>query len=252
VADDQERSGGGGQGRRRRWPLWLTAALVVLAAAGAYWIYGIGGGITDRGPGQEDPGAGSTAEAGPGGSEPAGGAAGQSSAGSDVAGGTGADAGSGPGDAAAAGEPATAGEPGAPAATTAPADTTRPETPASAGEPPVGPPARGVERVSWERRDGATEVVVLADGALPAGAATHQRIGGAAPRELFRLRGIARPLVPATVEVGSPQLQRVRAGHHPELEPDELHLVLDLAGPGVEVTEARVDGRRLVIRLEGR
>jgi hypothetical protein len=109
-----------------------------------------------------------------------------------------------------------------------------------------------VERVSWERRDGATEVVVLADGALPAGAATHQRIGGAAPRELFRLRGIARPLVPATVEVGSPQLQRVRAGHHPELEPDELHLVLDLAGPGVEVTEARVDGRRLVIRLEGR
>lgn len=247
AADDEEWEGGRWRDRpRRRWPLWLGAALVVLVAAGAYWFWHRS---TEAGGGE------TTAAAGePGGADRPG--AGAAGAGAAAAGETGTAAGTpagttrpetlaGTGDPAAGTAPPPAGpERAAPGSTAA-----RTPSPTAA---PSGAPARGVQRVTWERRDGATEVVVLADGALPAGAASHQRIGGAAPRELFRLRGIARPLVPAAVEVGSPQLQRVRAGHHPELEPDELHLVLDLAGPGVEVAEARVDGRRLVIRLEGR
>jgi hypothetical protein len=51
------------------------------------------------------------------------------------------------------------------------------------------------------------------------------------------------------VSSGAALLERVRVGHHPELEPPELHVVLDLATDDVEATAVEVGQGRMEVRL---
>ena len=113
-------------------------------------------------------------------------------------------------------------------------------------------PARRVTRITWQQRDGATELEIWGDGRFVPGSYQRSSLGGERPRELIRLGGIEEPYGGGSVEVGTPQVSRVRTGHHVETEPDELHVVIDLAGPGVAASELRADGERLWLRLEGR
>lgn len=166
-----------------------------------------------------------------------------------------------PGEIAAAGEdaepaataaaaPAAAGEGPAPDAAAVPAAATG-STPAA--QPAVGPAAASrVSRITWREAGGATEVVIWGDGAFPAEAYNQLRLDGASPRLVLRLAGIVEPFALGRLDVGTDQLLRVRTGHHVETEPDELHVVLDLAGPGVRLTRAESEGTRLWLRLEGR
>jgi uncharacterized protein (TIGR02266 family) len=125
---------------------------------------------------------------------------------------------------------------------------------AAAAEPAgaVAAPARRITRITWQQRDGATELVIWGDGRFVPGSYRSSSLGGERPRELIRLAGIIEPYAAGSVEVGTPQVSRVRTGHHVETEPDELHVVVDLAGPGVAASELRADGERLWLRLEGR
>jgi hypothetical protein len=116
----------------------------------------------------------------------------------------------------------------------------------------VAAPARRITRITWQQRDGATELVIWGDGRFVPGSYRSSSLGGERPRELIRLAGIIEPYAAGSVEVGTPQVSRVRTGHHVETEPDELHVVVDLAGPGVAASELRADGERLWLRLEGR
>ena len=114
------------------------------------------------------------------------------------------------------------------------------------------PPASHILRITWSQEGNATDLVLWADGTLDPAAVRHARIDGPLPREVLRIAGIAGPLSPADLTVGSAELRRVRSGSHPELSPPELHVVLDLASSRVAMTSLDAAGARIRIRLEGR
>jgi len=151
-----------------------------------------------------------------------------------------------------------AGGVGEPAAAAAPRPAGRAEAAAAggaerAGEPRAAEaPARRVTRIAWRREDGATELEIWGDGRFAPGSYRSSSLGGERPRALIRLTGIVEPFAGGSLEVGTPEVSRVRTGLHLETDPAELHVVIDLAGPGVAASELRADGARLWLRLEGR
>ena len=50
---------------------------------------------------------------------------------------------------------------------------------------------------------------------------------------------------PNEIDVGSPQVLRVRVGHHPEENPPSLWVVLDLVDDSITVVSREVDGNSL-------
>jgi hypothetical protein len=121
----------------------------------------------------------------------------------------------------------------------------------------LGPGVRAAELTSGTRvtgvsvqrsGDDATVVEVTFDGPI----AGHRRfhMNGEAPRALLRIAGIVEAYRPYEVPVGDGRVQRIRIGHHPELEPPEEHLVFDLADAGVEITRVEEQGRALRVVLE--
>ncbi|HEV7671167.1 MAG TPA: TIGR02266 family protein [Thermoanaerobaculia bacterium] len=91
-----------------------------------------------------------------------------------------------------------------------------------------------------------TEVVIEGDGIIRSSNFAQFRIDSGTPRELIRFKGI-RHAYPATKVAGdTPELIQIRIGYH---SPDELHVVLDLAGPEVKVKSLNTSASRLVIRL---
>jgi len=67
------------------------------------------------------------------------------------------------------------------------------------------------------------------------------------PRVLVRIRGIESKFAPTQIEVGSPEVERIRIGHHPEERPPSLYVVLDLADAAVTVRETEVGGDTIVV-----
>jgi hypothetical protein len=62
------------------------------------------------------------------------------------------------------------------------------------------------------------------------------------PRVWLRIRGIETFYRPNEIAVGSPELSRIRVGHHPEDKPGSLWVVLDLADGSVVVRDTAVSG----------
>lgn len=118
-------------------------------------------------------------------------------------------------------------------------------------EPVAGPvvpdrPARTVESIDWRDTPAGTLVTVSGDGAFAADRFDHVRVGSSPPRELLRLRGIERPPPQPTLRVGSDEVEQVRTGLH---DGGVLHVVFDLAAPGVRIVEATVRDGRLHVLL---
>jgi hypothetical protein len=74
-------------------------------------------------------------------------------------------------------------------------------------------------------------------------------IGGDSPRQVIQLRAIAANPPGAPWQPATPELLRVRAGHHAGADGGELHLVLDLARPAVRLVDLRVAGDELRLEL---
>jgi hypothetical protein len=53
---------------------------------------------------------------------------------------------------------------------------------------------------------------------------------------------IEAPFKPNEIGVGSPEIERVRIGYHPEDSPPALYVVLDLAGDDVFLLDTGVQG----------
>lgn len=119
---------------------------------------------------------------------------------------------------------------------------------ASAPAPPAAaPPASALERISWNPlAGGGTEIVLWGNGSLRPGAYTRVRLDASPPREVLRIQGMLRPYPQTKVPVGSGEVVQVRTGYHPG---NELHVVLDLASPGVQVARVVEDGNKLRIEL---
>ncbi len=127
------------------------------------------------------------------------------------------------------------------------------EEPASAEEP--SPPSAGaatrVARLSWQRSEGGTLVIVELDGDLGDDRYVHVPLAYTREREMIRLQGIVEPYTAGRIEVGSPEVLRIRTGHHPNSGGAELHVVFDFPAPGPRIDQIRGLGHRLEILVTG-
>jgi hypothetical protein len=106
-----------------------------------------------------------------------------------------------------------------------------------------------IERITWEASPGETVVWLWGDGAAEAGTYEHARLAGGAPRAVVKLRGVRGAETPTRLEVGTPELRRIRLGEHRVAGADELHVVLDLAGPEARLRAVEAEGSRLRLRV---
>lgn len=138
-----------------------------------------------------------------------------------------------------------------------------PMQPAPVEPPPPPPPAPPVavapsraatqlDRISFQQAEGATQITLRFDGQLGAARYRNSRLDFAEPRELFVLQGIAQPYAQSQITVGTPEVARIRTGHHRKPGGDELHVVLDLASATARVSAVRDLGDRLEIELRRR
>ncbi len=129
------------------------------------------------------------------------------------------------------------------AASTAPA-------PLAADPAGMAPPTE-IQKITWQQSPDGTEVVLWGNGTFRRQDFVHYRVEGDPPRVLIKLRGIRHPFAEGRLIVGTRQVRQVRTGFHDERAGNELHIVLDLAGFGVEVTGIREDADKLHIFVKG-
>jgi uncharacterized protein (TIGR02266 family) len=115
--------------------------------------------------------------------------------------------------------------------------------------PPTGPALTVVQKISFEQAFGGTDIVLQGNGAVRPEAYEESRMGDP-PRELIRLFGIARPYPATKVAVGTGEVKQVRLGFHEKSGGNELHVVIDLASPGVKVTRIEAKDNQLRIHLQ--
>lgn len=132
------------------------------------------------------------------------------------------------------------------AATAAPAAPTPAPPPAA---PPTGRALTVLEKVSFEQAFGGTDIVLQGNGAIRP-ETYEQSSMGSPPRVLVRLFGIAKAYPSTKVAVGTGEVKQVRMGFHEKPAGNELHVVLDLAGPGVKVTRVEAKDNQLRIHLQ--
>jgi hypothetical protein len=105
-------------------------------------------------------------------------------------------------------------------------------------------PATRVLQVAASRSGDETVVAVRANGELSPDSVRVSRIKDPA-RVWVRIQGIETFYRPNDIEVGTPEVERVRVGHHPEETPQSLYVVLDLEDSAVVVREHTIKGDTL-------
>jgi hypothetical protein len=116
------------------------------------------------------------------------------------------------------------------------------EEPQSSSPPPAElAPASRVLEVDAVRSGDATVVRVRGNGGFEDSRLQVSMLREP-PRVLARIARIETYYRPSEIEVGSPELVRVRVGYHPEDNPPKLYVVLDLADDTVVVRESSVSG----------
>ena len=113
----------------------------------------------------------------------------------------------------------------------------------------AGPQLTALDRITYEKSLGGTEIVLWGDGAIRPETYVRSQMGSP-PRVLIRFLGIRRPFSPERIQVGTGEVKQVRVGYHASPAGHELHVVIDLAAAGVKVTRVDQDGQRLRIHLQ--
>jgi hypothetical protein len=103
--------------------------------------------------------------------------------------------------------------------------------------------------ITWDETDDRTVVTLWANGGFLDERVVHSRIGGEQPREVVKLRGVDLPYRELVIPAGTGTLERIRTGFHPRQPVNELHVVLDLAGPGARLEKMETDGAALRLVL---
>jgi uncharacterized protein (TIGR02266 family) len=121
--------------------------------------------------------------------------------------------------------------------------------PAPAPAPAAGPALTAIDRITFEESFGGTDIILWGNGAIRPESYARSQIGNP-PRELIRLTGIRKPFPQVRIPVGTGEVKQVRIGYHEAAKGNELHVVIDLAGPAVKVTRVDHDGLRLRLHLQ--
>jgi len=124
-----------------------------------------------------------------------------------------------------------------------PPEVTEPE-PESLQIEEVAGPATRVLLVAATRIGDETVVTVRTNGELSPDSVRVSLLKDPA-RVWVRIRGIETFYRPNDIEVGTPEVERVRVGHHPEETPQSLYVVFDLEDSAAVVREYTVEGETL-------
>jgi hypothetical protein len=100
-------------------------------------------------------------------------------------------------------------------------------------------------------RPGQTTVVIRGNGSFTDEAVDVKTLRDP-PRIWLRIRNIERFYRPNELTVGSPEVDRVRIGHHPEESPSSLYVVLDVTDEAVVVTKRSVEGNTISVTVARR
>jgi hypothetical protein len=115
----------------------------------------------------------------------------------------------------------------------------------AAGESPTG---TRITHVSVEDRDGDSTVIAVSfDGPITGHRWSH--IDGEEPRAVLKIAGIVEAYRPYEVAVEDGRVRRIRIGHHPEFNPPEEHLVVDLIDDRGAITRVMEQDQRLIVVL---
>jgi Tfp pilus assembly protein PilZ len=118
------------------------------------------------------------------------------------------------------------------------ADAMPPQAPIQ--QPPLEP-ATVVVSIVWRSGADGTEVEIRGNGTIAE--STVETFGlSEPPRILVRIREIQQEYSSYELPVGTPEVERIRIGHHPELTPPALYVVLDLTRPDARVTGVSIEG----------
>ncbi len=115
---------------------------------------------------------------------------------------------------------------------------------------PVSPArANRVDGIDWVERGSETVITIRGNGSIDTDAVSLHQMDGP-PRLLVKLSGIEEQYPLYRVAVGTPAVNQIRIGHHPEQTPSCLYVVLDLAQGGIEVSgiELENDLVKVVVR----
>jgi hypothetical protein len=103
-----------------------------------------------------------------------------------------------------------------------------------------------VEVTFWRRSDGATVLLVTANGPIPEEGFLHEPTRGTPPVAILRVGGITSPYYPEQIPVNDANIRQVRVGHFG----DELFLAIEVTSPGVGITQVVHQETKLLVHLE--
>jgi hypothetical protein len=98
------------------------------------------------------------------------------------------------------------------------------------------PPASRIDAIDWAQRGSETVVTIRGNGRLGDDSISLYPMDGP-PRLLVKLSGVEEGYSRYRIPVGTTAVSQIRVGHHPELTPSCLYVVLDLAQAGNVVSD---------------
>ncbi len=120
--------------------------------------------------------------------------------------------------------------------------------PVAIDSPPpfVGPPFTRIRYINWRPHPEGrgTEIVLTGDGFIATHRFEHVPL---TQREAIKLYDVDWPYPKRMIEVGTPEVIRIRTGFHSRPSGNELHVVLDLQTPEVTLQEIRTEGSKLLL-----
>jgi Tfp pilus assembly protein PilZ len=110
-------------------------------------------------------------------------------------------------------------------------------------------PATVIDSIVWVSGPDGTEVVIRGNGTIAE--TTVETFGlSEPPRILVRIREIHGEYSSYELPVGTTEIEKIRIGHHPELTPPALYVVLDLTRPEARVTGVQIEGDTVLVTVQ--
>lgn len=113
-----------------------------------------------------------------------------------------------------------------------------------------GQSATGVGSITWTQEAGATRITIRGDGTFSEQSVSVSPMSSP-PRVLIRLRRVE-TFPKYEMSVGTFEVEKIRLGFHPELNPPALYVVVDLGAEGAQLQGHRVEGDRVIVTIGSR
>jgi hypothetical protein len=112
------------------------------------------------------------------------------------------------------------------------------------------PEFRGIRDITWRWERNGILIMIELDGHLPTNGFEHYRPGTDPPREVVQFFDVADKYLVPELEVGGPEVDRIRVGHHLSDGGAEDRVVLDLSSSRVKLRSIQPQSEALHLFLQ--